>query len=233
MGSKLVCCMGKFCPLFWGGSTFWFFKIHLEYFLCFDNISHLKTCIELQVAVCIKKKKNVFLNYSRLYQPLPKLNQRRSWCRTVPKQRAITAAFISEHCLPFTIEECMINLAKSLSQDKPTLDKTTAKPSVTYINTRGWIENMLQLLCFSMIFESRKCEYKHFSDDSKCVQFCHFSRLPKAPIDSWPGLCPAFCSFLVPYQSRTGGTLGLPSVLPSVNLDYGMRLLKKYSSYTS
>ncbi|XP_060583200.1 uncharacterized protein LOC132739501 isoform X2 [Ruditapes philippinarum] len=56
----------------------------------------------------------------------------------VAKQRAITAAFISEHCLPFTIAEDLINFAKRLSQDKPALDKTTlSKSSATYITTHG------------------------------------------------------------------------------------------------
>jgi len=56
----------------------------------------------------------------------------------VAEQRALTAAFISEHCLPFTLTEDLINFAKRLSGDKQALDKTTiSRTSATYINTHG------------------------------------------------------------------------------------------------
>ena len=56
----------------------------------------------------------------------------------VAKQRAITAAFISEHCLPFTLAPELLEFAKRLSEDKQALDKTTiSKSSATYINTHG------------------------------------------------------------------------------------------------
>lgn len=61
----------------------------------------------------------------------------------VAAQRAVTAAFISEHCLPFTMADELIKFAQRLSEDKPALDKTTlSKTSVTYINTHGVAEYM-------------------------------------------------------------------------------------------
>lgn len=56
----------------------------------------------------------------------------------VAKQRAITSAFISEHCLPFSIAEDLVSLAKRLSEDKPALEKTSlSRFSAAYINTHG------------------------------------------------------------------------------------------------
>ena len=56
----------------------------------------------------------------------------------VAKQRAVTAAFISEHCLPFNIADDLVKLAKRLGEDKAALDKTTlSRFSATYINTHG------------------------------------------------------------------------------------------------
>ena len=56
----------------------------------------------------------------------------------IARQRAITTAFISEHCLPFTIAEDLLELAKTLSTDKPALLKTTlSATSATYITTHG------------------------------------------------------------------------------------------------
>jgi len=61
----------------------------------------------------------------------------------VAKQRAITVAFISEHCLPFTLADDLIKFAQRLSQDKVALDKTTmSKSSATYINTHGMAKSM-------------------------------------------------------------------------------------------
>ena len=59
--------------------------------------------------------------------------------------RAITTAFISEHCLSFNIAEDLLNLAKRLSQDKQALDKATlSKTSATYITTHGVAEHFKQ-----------------------------------------------------------------------------------------
>ena len=56
----------------------------------------------------------------------------------VARLRAITAAFVSQHCLPFSIADDLVNFAKCLSEDKPALDKMTlSKWSITYINTHG------------------------------------------------------------------------------------------------
>ena len=56
----------------------------------------------------------------------------------VAGQRALIAAFISEHCLPFSLAEDLLKLSKRLSEDKPALDKTTiSKTSATYITTHG------------------------------------------------------------------------------------------------
>lgn len=50
----------------------------------------------------------------------------------------MTAAFISEHCLPFSIAEDLLNYAKRLSEDKVALDKATiSRSSATYITTHG------------------------------------------------------------------------------------------------
>ncbi|KAH3749420.1 hypothetical protein DPMN_183918 [Dreissena polymorpha] len=63
----------------------------------------------------------------------------------VAKQRAITAAFISEHCLPFSIAEDLLNYAKRLSEDKHALGKTTiSKTSATYIITHGLAKSFKQ-----------------------------------------------------------------------------------------
>lgn len=56
----------------------------------------------------------------------------------VTKQRAILTSFISEHCLPFTLADDILDLAKRLAADRQALDKTTMSPtSATYINTHG------------------------------------------------------------------------------------------------
>ena len=56
----------------------------------------------------------------------------------VAKVRAVTAAFLSEHCLPFSLAEDLLDYAKRLSEDKVALDKTTiSRTSATYINTHG------------------------------------------------------------------------------------------------
>ena len=56
----------------------------------------------------------------------------------VAKNRAITATFLSEHCLPFSIAPDLLKFAQRLSEDKVSLDKTTiSKSSATYINTHG------------------------------------------------------------------------------------------------
>lgn len=56
----------------------------------------------------------------------------------IATQRAITAAFISEHCLPFSIADDLVKYAQRLAEDKHALDKTTlSRFSVTYINTHG------------------------------------------------------------------------------------------------
>jgi hypothetical protein len=56
----------------------------------------------------------------------------------IAKQRAITTAFLSEHCLPFSIAGDLLDLAKRLAEDKPALEKTTLSPtSAMYITTHG------------------------------------------------------------------------------------------------
>jgi len=65
----------------------------------------------------------------------------------VAKQRAITASFLSEHCLPFTLGPELLEFAKRLSQDKQALDKTTiSKTSATYINTHGVAKSLKEQL---------------------------------------------------------------------------------------
>jgi hypothetical protein len=39
----------------------------------------------------------------------------------IAKQRAITTAFLSEHCLPFSIAGDLLDLAKCLAEDRPAL----------------------------------------------------------------------------------------------------------------
>lgn len=56
----------------------------------------------------------------------------------VAQVRALTAAFISEHCLPFTMAEPLLAFAKRLGEDRAALEKTSiSKSSATYINTHG------------------------------------------------------------------------------------------------
>ncbi|XP_045192915.2 uncharacterized protein LOC123549137 [Mercenaria mercenaria] len=51
---------------------------------------------------------------------------------------AITSAFISEHCLPFSIAKDLLSLAKRLSEDRLALEKAAlSKTSATYITTHG------------------------------------------------------------------------------------------------
>jgi len=55
----------------------------------------------------------------------------------IVKQRTITAAFLTEHCLPFSIAGDILDLAKRLAQDKKALEKTTLSPtSAMYITTQ-------------------------------------------------------------------------------------------------
>lgn len=56
----------------------------------------------------------------------------------VAGQRAITAAFISEHCFPFSIADDLVKLANRLAEDKPALEKISlSRSSATYITTHG------------------------------------------------------------------------------------------------
>lgn len=56
----------------------------------------------------------------------------------ITKQRTITTAFHSEHCLPFSIAGDILDLAKRLAQDKTAFEKTTLSPtSAMYITTHG------------------------------------------------------------------------------------------------
>ena len=51
---------------------------------------------------------------------------------------AITVSFLSEHCLPYSFAEDLLNYAKRLSEDKTALEKTTiSRTSVSYISTHG------------------------------------------------------------------------------------------------
>ena len=54
--------------------------------------------------------------------------------------RAVTCAFISEHCLPFSIAEDLLGFAKRLSEDdmkRGLVKSTLSKTSATYITTHG------------------------------------------------------------------------------------------------
>ncbi|KAL5016272.1 hypothetical protein ScPMuIL_005861 [Solemya velum] len=56
----------------------------------------------------------------------------------IARQRTMTTAFLSEHCLPFSLAGDILDLAKRLAEDKTALDKTTLSPtSATYITTHG------------------------------------------------------------------------------------------------
>ena len=56
----------------------------------------------------------------------------------IARQRAITTAFLSEHCLPFALAGDLLDLAKRFAEDKAALEKTTLSPtSATYITTHG------------------------------------------------------------------------------------------------
>lgn len=56
----------------------------------------------------------------------------------VAQVRGITASFISEHCLPFSLAEDLLEYTKRVSEDKVALGKTTiSRTSASYINTHG------------------------------------------------------------------------------------------------
>lgn len=56
----------------------------------------------------------------------------------VAQVRAITASFLSEHCLPFSLAEDLLDYAKRVSEDKVALEKTTiSRTSASYITTHG------------------------------------------------------------------------------------------------
>ena len=52
--------------------------------------------------------------------------------------RAVTVAFLSEWCLPFSLAENLLNYAKRVSEDMAALQKTTiSRTSASYITTHG------------------------------------------------------------------------------------------------
>jgi len=56
----------------------------------------------------------------------------------IARQRILTTAFLSEHCLPFSLAGDLLDLAKRLAENNKALDKTTlSRTSATYINTHG------------------------------------------------------------------------------------------------
>ncbi|KAJ8303063.1 hypothetical protein KUTeg_019459 [Tegillarca granosa] len=56
----------------------------------------------------------------------------------VAELRCVTAAFISEHTLPFSMAEKLITCAKRISNDKIALEKVTmSRTSATYVTTHG------------------------------------------------------------------------------------------------
>ncbi|KAH3845510.1 hypothetical protein DPMN_087791 [Dreissena polymorpha] len=69
----------------------------------------------------------------------------------VARQRVHVSAFLSEHCLPFSLASDTLELSKCLAKDKPALERVTLSPgSVTYINTHGLAKSFKEELKLKM-----------------------------------------------------------------------------------
>lgn len=67
-----------------------------------------------------------------------KSTQGSSIIERVAEVRAVTVSFLSQHCLPFSLAEDLLQYAKRVSSDKPALEKSTiSRTSATYITTHG------------------------------------------------------------------------------------------------
>lgn len=62
--------------------------------------------------------------------------------RVVAKIRAITASFLSENTLPFSLAEALLNYAQRVSEDKQALEKTTIPEQVPPISTHMALPNI-------------------------------------------------------------------------------------------
>ena len=90
----------------------------------------------------------IYFCFSFFFQVLPGSSKSKSTAgaskiERTAQIRAITVAFLSEWCLPFSLAENLLNYAKLVSKDMAALQKTTiSRTSASYITT--WCSNLFQ-----------------------------------------------------------------------------------------
>ena len=103
-----------------------------------------------------------------------------SWKATGNTESIQDRAFISEHCLPFTVAPELLEFAKWLSEEKQALGKTTILKSNAYINTHGVAKSLKndlkQKLKWQML--SLKADEATNNNNDKILNFIFFFIFP-------------------------------------------------------
>ena len=97
-------------------------------------------------------------------------------------------AFISLHCLPFTVAPELLEFAKWLSEERQALGKTTILKSNAYINTHGVAKSLKNDLKQKLKWQMLSLKADEATNNDKILNFIFFQ--------SWQFWCSCSIGFL-------------------------------------